>query len=379
MGQKIIFIDQTKIQDPRISDLARDCLSDQWDHWTKRPNFDSGTHSLYVRNGSNNLPFDNSIVNLMSWQIPRYDPHYSVSFSEITDRRCRDLRASRFDRPWVVYYSGGIDSTGIVCSILKNLPKADLDNITIACNPSSIYENPKFFFTHIQPNFRLLSSAEIIDRETSDRYYYFNGEPADQLFAGSIAQSMALRNPEALSKNCVTDPDDLITYIGQKVDPDFGIWYYETVLENLQSSDVPVETYHDFFWWTFFNHSWVSVKFRLMLIAAWDRTGSARPYLENFVNWYDTEDYQRWAMVSNTIGKKYGADVGEYKKTARNYIYQFNKDPYYHRFKTKTSSASHFGPNRDWFCMLDDFTLLNLTDHLAIIKQLLPGHIFPKR
>ncbi len=180
MDQKIIFIDQTKLADSRIADISSDCLGQDLDKWLDRPQFDPGTHSLYVRSGHNNLPFDNSIVDIMGWQVPTFDRHFSASFSEITDRRCRSLKNNKFDRPWILYYSGGIDSTVMVCALLRNLDRADLDNVIIACNPSSVYENPGFFFEHIEPNFRLMSSTEIIDREISQNYYYLNGEPADQ-------------------------------------------------------------------------------------------------------------------------------------------------------------------------------------------------------
>lgn len=372
MARKIIFLNQSKIYHHDMMALLEDHGSN-WKYLKDHRKFDPGTVSLYSRFGADNMPFRNSIIDLPGWKSPEYDHDFDLTFGQITDQRCFDLWKNKFDRPWIVYWSGGIDSTTIVSSILKNLPVGVRENISIACNQASVSEYPWFYFEHIKPNFRVIDSSVSINSPTHD-FYSINGELADQLFAGSISQSMLLSSDRIMRKNLHSDPDDLLAYIEAKTSREFSIWYYESILENINSVDVPIQNYHDFFWWTFFNHSWVSTKLRVLSLSGWSKLGRADEYLDDFINWFDTADYQKWSMVSNKEQLKYGDTLGAYKQAAKDYIYSINKDIYYHKFKTKTSSGSHQTQMASWICMLDDYSLLSLGE-LEQILEMLPEHI----
>jgi hypothetical protein len=378
LAKKIIYLNQQSLLADTESRNLLDSFSYPW-HCLEfcNTNFDPGTQSLYVRAGENNLPFSNDIVDILGWRMPKFQPDFSLDFGAATDLRCLELRQQKWNLPWIVFWSGGIDSTTIVCSILKNIPKSDWGNISIACNHGSIAEYPWFFNKFIRPNFRVLDSSHWI-HNVDDQHFFINGEPADQLFAGSIAQMMMLDDKESMSKSIFKEPDDLIKYLGRN-NQEFGRWYYETVTENLGSVDVPVNSYHDFFWWTFFNYSWVSIKLRTLLWGGWSRSDNARDYFDHMITWFDTQEYQLWSMASNMHGAKYGNTVGNYKQAAKDYIYRGTKDPYYHRFKTKTSSGSnlavYFLERNPWVAMLDDLTLLNFADHRDQLLELLPDHL----
>lgn len=344
-----------------------------WQALKDHRKFDPGTPSLYCRAGLDNMPFRNNILDRLDMAPPYYDPNFTQTFSQVTDSRCFDLWQTRFDRPWVIYWSGGIDSTVVVSSILKNLPKSMRENISIACNRGSIAEYPWFYFEYIEPNFQVIDSSISVDSQDQS-CYSINGDPADQLFAGSISQSMLLDDSTMMNKNLMSDPDSLLSYIEKLTSKRFSHWYYERIVENIQSINVPVITYHDFFWWTFFNHSWISTKMRVLHLSSWGKLGNANPCFDRFINWFDTEDYQKWSMVSNIHDKKYGKDLGAYKQAAKDYIYSINKDAYYQKFKTKTSSGSHYTDVQPWICMLDDLSLLTLDD-IDLVLELLPDHI----
>lgn len=373
MAQKIIYLNQTLLNHPEIQKILRDYDHD-WDCLQMHRRFDPGTQSLYPRVGINNMPFRNDIVDIAGWGVPKFDEKFDGTFETVTDARCQELYQTKFDKPWTIYWSGGIDSTVIMVSVLKNITPADRKNIRVACNRGSIVEYPWFYFNYIKPNFRVIDSSLSVDSMDTS-CYSINGEPADQLFAGSISQNMLLSDNQSMTRSIADEPDPLISYISKVTDSKFAHWYYDHVLENIKSVSIPIHTYHDFFWWTFFNHSWVATKMRVLKLSAWGKLPSAQPCLESFINWFDTEQYQSWSMVSNTRDQKYGHHVGAYKQSAKDYIFSFNKDAYYHRFKTKTSSGSHYTDYQTWFCMLDDFRLLSLDKNLPEILDLLPAHI----
>jgi hypothetical protein len=139
---------------------------------------------------------------------------------------------------------------------------------------------------------------------------------------------------------------------------------------------VPLETYHDFFFWGFFNLTWVPAQLRTSeATPTHDREGQKR-YFDYFVPWFSNEDYQLWAMTNNQYGIKFGSDIGCSKIETKRYIHQLFKDEYYLRFKTKTDSTarvSRADPRR--FCILDDYTWLSIDDDTDQILELLPSHI----
>jgi len=383
----ISYVNQRLNHDPRIQEIFKNHGYDFQNLDQSRLQFDPGTSSVYNRCGLNTLPLQNGIKHLSGFSMPAYDERFSQSWSEITDQRCHELRKNHFHKPWMIAWSGGIDSTTIVTSILKNLPSADLHNITIACDRFSVWENPKFFRDFVQPNFQILNSKSLLDIRTLEKFTVIDGEPADQLFAGGISLPMMLSHGlDFLEKDIVKDADLLIDYIAQTARKSngelpgktFAQWYYTSLIENIRSVDIPVNTFHDFMWWSYFNFSWTSVKMRGLEVGDFSKISNAQIYMDNFVHWFDSDAYQLWAMTNNIRDQKYGSTIGHHKIAAKRYIFEFDKNHYNLKYKTKLFSGNYkwLQPNT-WYCMTDDFTLLNLDDHWPIIRDLLPGHLCP--
>jgi hypothetical protein len=373
--KKIIYINQPQLNHPSLVSILEDHPQHDWKALLKYSQHNAGADTLYCRYGKNTFPL-NTTVNLPDWTTPVYNPDFKKTWADITNQRCVDLWKTHSQSPWLIYWSGGVDSTTILTSILQNILPQDFSNIHVACNFSSICENPEFFYKHVKPNFKLLDSSELLfNQELLNSYYIIDGEPADQLFAGSTAQELVLMNGNALTQDIRKSPDQLLTYLTQRVDSHFANWFYEHLLENINSVDVPINTYHDFFWWSYFNLIWISVKFRSLYFEQFSDQQGLQLYLNKFVNWFDTVDYQLWSMCNNHYDIKYGNNIGDYKLVAKQYIHAFDHNDYYLKFKLKTASVSRVVYQKNWFCILDDLTRLNLNDDLEQILELLPAHI----
>jgi hypothetical protein len=336
----------------------------------------------YSRKGTNLLPFKNELTDIPGFAMPDYNPDYNRSWTEITDQRCQELRASHWHKPWVVLWSGGIDSTVIVAAMIKNLTRADLDNITIACTSVSIWENPQFYFDYIKPNFKVVNSTELLSKDfDSLNFYIFHGDPGDQLF-GSIGgtHNLLYQNPELLHTNIINNKDCAIDYIANlPTNKKFAEWYYHVLVANADSAGVPATTLYDLMWWSGFNNAWTSVKFIAIdsTCGNWKNTKNAKSYIDKSVHWYDSNDYQQWAMNSNNIGEKLGSIPSEYKLAAKKYIYSIDNNRHYFKFKTKAPSYDIYpgATRRPWCCVDDNWNLLNLKDHQDQIISMLPDHL----
>lgn len=369
---RIIYVNQKLLHDPRLREFLGNYNYD-WNSFLGVSQWNPGVEGIYVRAGTNTLPLKNDLVHEMNMGMPAYDPGFAMTFEEITDLRVTTLRQNLWNRPWIVKWSGGIDSVVIVTSILKNLPRQDWANIKIACNRVSVYEHPKFFYDHILPNFSVIDSNHLeLNSPELNNYYTIVGEPADQLYGGYASRGFL---GESVTKNWRTDPDELINMFTRAVDKKFAQWFYEVTRANIESVDVPVETYYDFFWWLFFNFFWMPVRLRSLHFQTDINVDNFNLYMQNFIHFFNTEEYQRWSLV-NRLGTKYAVNIAHRKLASKQYIYNFDHDEYYYRFKTKMESMSlrTFAYDKT-FCLLDDHTRLNLDRDLDQILTLLPEHI----
>jgi hypothetical protein len=241
-----------------------------------------------------------------------------------------------------------------------------------------VYENPRFFFDQVKPNFEIIDSTNMIITDLAQEYYILDGNFGDQLAAGGHAQAMLFNNPADLDRNFRQDPDYLIDYLAGKCQGNRATaeWYYQQVLTNINSVDIPLETYYDFFFWTFFNMVWMAVFLRSDVHGSSNQQASLKDFYKSMIPWFGSAGFQQWAMANNRRGIKYGSNMGQSKLEYKQYIHSVDHDEYYLNFKTKIDSLTRKSQaEHRRFALLDDFTWLNLDRDLEQILQLLPAHI----
>ena len=367
MEKKVLYLNQKTIMDPRIRTILPTRFD--WNLIDKRNEFDHGIPSWYPRVGHNFLPLDNIIGSCQEFSMPKYDQDFGLGFEEVTDRVCQFLLKNKFDRPWEVYWSGGIDSTLIVTALLKNLSSADRENITIYCNYYSIIEYPNFFLDCIQPYFRTKDSTRM---SFDNKSYMINGELGDQIF--SHRYTRFLYDNDLGNLDWKKNPDQLISLIQQFSDNKFACWLYEGMESNIRSCNIPILDYKDWFWWLSFNFAWISIMMRDHII--FKNSIPFLEYLDGTINWYRFDEYQQWSMNNNHTGLKEGKKARETKISSKKYINSVYPDDHYFKYKTKTDSSGRRSDKKpsEWVCLLDDFSVAKLPEDLQTLKQALPLH-----
>lgn len=334
---------------------------------------------IYPRGSACNLPFHNSVIDALDLQMPAFDPAFGLSYDDVTDMRCLYLRAHKFDRPWIVHWSGGIDSTLILASIIKNLPRSDWQNITVACNRSSVFENPVFFEQWVRPNFGLIDSGSVIGpgRLTDRSVYMINGEPHDQICFGSMTYT--LLELDRMNLDIWNHPGAMIDYVadydfrGPRPGFAFAEWFYRKITESIRSSSLPLRTGHQMFWWFHFSWLWAGVKLRLLQFYP---DSSLEIFRDSFIHWFDSPQYQQWAMHQALRDEVFL--LPHFKIHAKNYIHSVDHNHYYNMYKLKTASVSYKIPHTfgqtGWSGILDDGTLLCEQGPEVLLRSL-PRHI----
>ena len=374
MDQSIAFVDVHRIiQCPEILlCLDSNGFDDKISRLKDMQRFDPGMF-WYVRGGVNNLFFKNDHIDTQHWSIPDIPLDWNKDFAEVTDTRCESLIHSLNDRPWLISYSGGVDSTVIVASLLRNTTQQQRKNIRILCNLASVIENPRFFYSHIQPNFDLVDVDSNSINDLIKNHYIFTGEPGDQIYSHYASRWLY---DDGLGWKKWRDHKHVIDrMITMRSSEKFADWLYNVMHENIESVDIEIESLFDWFWWLSFNYCWCASMIRNYF--QWGDTLGFGDYMKSMINWYDSHDYQIWSMTHKHKGYKDIDHIGQAKIASKQYIYTVNKDPYFLKYKTKSESDSRLPGHRNPMVITSNGVGLFEDTDLIKIKSMLPAHFLP--
>lgn len=293
---------------------------------------------FYPRFGQHTLPIDTDPIKKMLGCPSNLGQASWESFANTIDNRCDYLVRNKRDRPWLVWWSGGIDSTALVTALLKHPETQFRDNITICANEVSIAENPRFFYNQILPNFPIVHGQSTLTRDNIS-YYHVSGALSDQLCGPHQALYMpgfdAMRPYQQMR-------DQLTKQISKtwKID---GAWFFDRMDQHIQSTPGhPIENCADFFWWFNFTWPWYYVLLH-------ERDGQLRhikQHHEAKIQWYDSYEFQSWAWHQGRT--QYGQcfqNPDQFKQELKDYTWEYTKDNYFRFFKMKSSSDSRKHPN----------------------------------
>jgi hypothetical protein len=354
------------------------------------------------RNSSEwSLPWPVKILD--RFKMPAYDTSFQKSWTQVTNERAIEIKKviQKENKKFCVLYSGGIDSLLITTALLKNLSKEELKNISFYSNTASVIENPKFYMKYIHEKFEVINSTKYLTEDIIAMGYIIISSMSGDTLCGSKSWGELhnnfyyyIKELSTESKSNITnhwpkahDPNvhysvfkDLIIsfWLGIYVNEEFnerksiGEIYYDKIQKNIQTSDVPVHSLFDFFWWNLFNIKYINIATKFY---SNDNFKNDFDYIDkNMLDWYNTVDYQKWSMVNNNNGEKINYNVNlaqsSLKWCVKKYIYEFDKNDWYLYYKQKLSSGemqklrtkSHIANNRT-----NPMTYFATTEHLKTV------------
>lgn len=361
----------------------------------------TGVQAYMFRDGEWSDPFETLIH--PGCEMPEYDPNFTLSFSEVSDMRASLISKliNETSRPIVVQYSGGIDSTVAIVSLLKNLSQAELRQIKIALSSDSLLESPNFFNKYLKNNFEILDSEALLFNQYLEDYNAFciSADTGDSIFGSELGNKLYPKMKfisddtdlkmlyESVSNTDVPFSrykDIVISYFNRNLklgsqnlrqsvlhpklgnltseDDSFGELFYEKIVRNIETSKVPIHSLHDFFWWTIFNGRFIFCTLRAPITYA---LGDNKKDLINncLIQWFNSSEYQQWSMKNNNNGEKLSGPVqGLCKTAAKKYIFDFTKDHFYFHHKIKIVSLTNI-INRNWRKNYQDFDPIFAVDN----------------
>jgi len=314
-------------------------------YWADIGDYITGLHDVRARLGTFTNPWSATSNKLFATPTVR---SIEDSLSNLLDRRACELLTDQ--RKIAVMWSGGIDSTCVLVSLIKNAN--DLSQLVVYCNNNSIEENPEFYKNFLVGKIECRETASLdMTDDFIDSHILLHGDPGDCLYGPSMLMYKHLipNNQHLLPwKN----NRDLIAYginefrnrpsMHSKSEAGFANWYIDKISRNIEEvGTYEINTIADWWWWHYFNLKWEFSILRPLYGSRHNRRAAIKQEsLASFVDttFYNTEYFQNW---SYTNLPKLCLDPSKHKLEARQYIFELDHNELYFQTKRKTESVAH--------------------------------------
>ncbi len=273
--------------------------------------------------------------------IPAFKPS-STSFEDICNERANELlkRADRLNVRLYVFWSGGIDSTLVLISLLKSATPEQKKRIVVLMNEESIDENPNFYREHVQGRMTIESST-MFPYLLGGPDIFVGGEHNDQLFGSDMVGQLIVRyGAEAIHRPY--SRDTFFEFFNEALNDPAGTNFYLDLFERLaKAAPIPIVSNFDLLWWINFSLKWQCVFMRMLSRTVPRNVGKiTKEYIQtNYIQFYGTDAFQLWSL--NNQDKKIKDAWNTYKWPCKEIIYNYTKDADYRDNKTKRGSL-HF-------------------------------------
>lgn len=298
---------------------------------------------LVDRSNKITLPFS-------SIGLPEYSldfPIKNIDLDTACFNRSRELIA--LGKKIYVLWSGGIDSTLVVVSLLKaGIPK---DQIYVVCNTDSQKENYNFFL-------KILNSVNLVSTEMlmqTLKYKNLDGlvlsaEHGD-LSCGYDFSSEMLQIFGSDYLKLPASRENILKYFKhKKLNEESANCWYDIFMESAKMSPRPVDSTYDFSWWAGFNWRWQYAleKFRMRFYRVPDST-----------TFFLGHDIQNWAIHHQQPNLETLKDFKpEYKKI----IFEYTGDEDYYKNKIKHESTTLYYGSNSYAAVLENQSRIHTKD-----------------
>ena len=254
---------------------------------------------------------------------------FTKTYKELCEARAEELlkRADKLDVPIFIMWSGGVDSTCVLVSLLKAATTSQKERMTVLLSDDSIVEYADFYHTHIYGKLHQRSALEF--PKLLDQGLLISGEFNDQLFGSDII-SYAIQD---VGFDTIAGPYDrrTIARIFWRMKPETAQFYVGLFDRLREVSPIPLKSNFDLLWWINFALKWQTVYMRVLCHG--NKFISREDLYAPFFN---TADFQLWSM--NNLDKRIKDNWCNYKWPAKEIIYDFTKDEHYRDNKKKHGS-----------------------------------------
>jgi hypothetical protein len=256
---------------------------------------------------------------LITPAIPSIPNNFSKSFEDICNERAVQLVNT--GKTLLVTWSGGIDSTCVLISLLKAVN--DTSQIKVLFEGRAIEENPTFYNNHIKDNLahEVLDNYWVYSCTPGPNELLITGDNIGQIFGMSATSFMENRN------------DSWIPHIKSKMAPQRFEFFMEKTIPQFAKCPFEIQTIFDLYWWISFSLRWTHSQTRILRY----NTTYTKEMYERIVSFYGTDDFQIWSLLNHD--KKIKDTAETYKYVMKDIIFDYDGNQDYYDGMTSRPSA----------------------------------------
>jgi hypothetical protein len=272
------------------------------------------------------------------------------SYDNICAQRAADLLqlAARVDAQIYVFWSGGVDSTCALVSLLKQCK--DKQRIIVLLTEKSVLEYPLFFTRYIRGKLRHAPADLFVDLFAGHNVIV-SGEHNDQLFGSDIiGEAISLFGIEAVTGRLQRELLTSLFEYRLNGDRETALFFSGLFGRFIETAPVALKTNFDLLWWINFALKWQTVYMRTLLFS---RQALSYDHVKTFYQpFFNTPEFQLWSM--NNLDKRIKDHWRTYKWPAKDVIFEFTKDADYRDNKIKHQSLVSLLSKRPHHKFLDE-------------------------
>lgn len=261
------------------------------------------------------------------------------TYEEVADSRARELlkKSDEIGGRIFLFYSGGIDSTLVVISFLKNANEEQKKRISILMTEESISENPNFYRDHIKGKLEVIPSNNF-RYLLGTKNLFITGEHNDQIFGADVIGQLIRLKGDSVVHEPYNRQTLIEFYNSVSYNPELNSFYVDLFEKLASRAPVKIETNFHFLWWIHFSLKWQTVYMRIIMYVDKNNLKDiTREYLsKHYFTFYGSDEFQLWSM--NNLDKRMKDTWKTYKWPAKDVIYKYTQDEDYRDNKTKVGS-----------------------------------------
>lgn len=287
--------------------------------------------------------------------------HEGDTIFGLMDRRAKKI--IKKNKPIILYWSGGIDSTAALAALLVN--GVDTKSLTVRLNDFSIIEHEQFYKNHIKDTLNVdkvgPNPKMALTNDDLKESVIVTGELGDQLMGSTLYKAFhpsTLSPCPACEKYYINNEmwDSGCYLLFEEPWEDFvrayfyGFSFESHMIEHERAEKMleycrpladkcpfPVKNAFDFFWWLNITCKWQGVGFRFV-----DHLDLTKKEFSNINHFFDDISLQRWSMT---------VENHEYNKLRRISVSKENKYQAYRTMKwvLKKYIMKRFDHDKDYF------------------------------
>lgn len=273
-------------------------------------------------------------------------PTEKMVMADLMDSRAIEILTAHSEGDIVVSWSGGVDSTSVICALLKNgLSK---ERLHVICAESSLEEYPYFYRWMLENKIRVTVTETLIpELRNVSCSAVVNGWCADQLFGSNIhGRNSDWYNMPWMDGLKLAFEDRYIPLSNRSFE------IIEAVYKDYgKQLGFEIDKFCEFAWLFNFGVKWSYVQAeQSMSLAGTENSKKVIPFFDTYAfQQFAMQRYDRLRIRNVNIQPRF------YKRQLKQYIYDFTNDADYFNHKGKRNSWAMVGEDLNQVaCLTDD-------------------------